>query len=416
MGARRVADGPCSPGRGLYVRSGAIWSDSLVGDSTRTRTFSASLLASEGAPFRTTFSPFEQVEWVGDTSSYVDVFFDASFDEGFAGEEFAPFVRYHWVPGAWDVLSFPEREMARTPLPPQVPVGRPTAIRHYDRGACSASLSWRELATALVDGLDRAVTNGFAELSCGEAAPIGNWVITPVLRLEFVGTSLDGFRLTRSYRARFCDLVGDIFRVQILGRLGVDGRRLIFRADDLRVEGLAAGAVQSALETRFENAVNEGLAIRSAQPATIPGTMPPVPLVPCALRAGADDFCLRGLRATLPTVPDLAARGLTASDIQPRNAVCLPDATSPRGGVCGIRPNFHRLHGRPEGYEFVLSEWDPDEELAGRGTADPLYPLLDMGGLCDRTSPPAAPVQTGYMGSVFEIPPRGTPLPFGDTP
>jgi hypothetical protein len=78
-------------------------------------------------------------------------------------------------------------------------------------------------------------------------------------------------------------------------------------------------------------------------------------------------------------------------------------------------PNFHRVHERPEGIEIVLSDWSRDEQLLGRGTADPPVDLLEVAGVCDRSAALPSPV-VGYLGSVFEVPPVGTPLPFGDSP
>lgn len=101
--------------------------------------------------------------------------------------------------------------------------------------------------------------------------------------------------------------------------------------------------------------------------------------------------------------------------IAPRNFVCVPSTERREGGACAFVPNFHRVHERPEGIEIVLSDWSRDEQLLGRGTADPLVDLLEVAGVCDRSAALPSPV-VGYLGSVFEVPPVGTPLPFGDSP
>ncbi|HJL20439.1 MAG TPA: hypothetical protein RMH99_32530, partial [Sandaracinaceae bacterium LLY-WYZ-13_1] len=177
----------------------------------RTRTLGTRTLerrSIEGA----SFPPVRRIEWAGDTYSYVDVYFDAPFRSLIRGEDFAPFVRYRWVPGSFVVLSNPSVDIAG--LPAGVPVGQATSIRHYDRGACSADVSWRAVARGLIEeGLDVATS----EMGTGYSVlPSGNWVLTPVLRPEFLDISIDAFRIYRRYDVSIANVFGGSFEIRLL--------------------------------------------------------------------------------------------------------------------------------------------------------------------------------------------------------
>ena len=105
----------------------------------------------------------------------------------------------------------------------------------------------------------------------------------------------------------------------------------------------------------------------------------------------------------------------------------MPLTQSRLGGACALVPNFSRVYERPEGVELVLSEWgEDDREYNASHVPDPLYPLLVQNpSTCDvpvsASGPATYRVQStatvgGYMGTIFELPPQGTPLPFGDHP
>jgi hypothetical protein len=92
--------------------------------------------------------------------------------------------------------------------------------------------------------------------------------------------------------------------------------------------------------------------------------------------------------------------------------LCAP-ATTAAGGACALVPNFLRAHERPERLEVILSDWDSNEEYLGLGDADPLFPLLEQGGACEREEL-YVPPRVGYLGEVREFPDLDLPLPFGD--
>lgn len=456
---------PVEP-RFLSVVGAGSESASFVTDATRTNTLSFDSLGAA-------FSPFGKVRWRGDRDSYLDVYFETPImnaGAGVFGAEFAPMVRYEWT----GTTSSPAVEL--DPMMDAISLGipftkdgpsQPRALRVYDRGACSGEARWRELADRIFPEMDERVDfvlggdeetdfcfdntgDGVEETCLCGAMPSGNWTVTPRLMEDLFGHPLDTFRLFRAYTVHLCGggWVGPL-RVAITGAFGAASGHLVYRGQAITVEfdGSPVAGFEDLL-TEFEDTLNAEI---PAAVGTVPRNGTGAPLFPCTLGSGGDTQCFMsfdGISALL---------GLTPGALQPRNAVCVPEGS--QGGACALVPNVIRVNPRPEGIELVLSEWAPKDVLTGECTAtcdgvtcpevgdpitdtvcvsgscvspacaadpllcsdapicvaDALFPVLDSSGACDRESLPTA-TTGGYMGSVFEIPPVGTPLPYRDAP
>ena len=351
------------------------------------------------------------IRWRADPNAYVDVFF-GDMDGGL---EYAPLVRYEWPLGIYGTSIVREAPFIDIgTLDPRVPFETPDAavVRFYDRGACSGAMAWRDLGQALSDRLDVAIDDAIKsqgnDLGCGaHPDPETPWVVTPILRAEDPsGSNRDAFRFTRTYRIEICG--GNDTQALSLGFVArfVAGEGVLALAlEDTFAEGPGAEEVQIQLGTMVAPLVTQEIPRIIGQEVRVPGTT--IPALPC--RLDEPDECGDQLRDLIDGFPTL---GVAAEDILDRNAVCAPSTTT-AGGACALVPNFLRSHQRPEGLEVILSDWDANEEYLGLGDADPLFPLLQQGGACEREEL-YVPAQFGYLGQVREFPDLSLPLPFGD--
>ncbi len=437
VGARRVS-GPFGCGapiepRFLQVRSGRAITATLVDDDTRTESFAAAEIVR--TPTNVPLSRIGSFTWRADPNVYVDVFWG---DIG-EGLEYAPMVRYEWpfdeltpeterqFPSS-DILSIDPRVVFDTKVP--------TSLRYYDRGACSGDLSWRALGDGVAEQFDAAIIFRAREGDPENpndggkcVVPISNWVITPILRDEVDGENRDAFRFTRTYGGVLCGSnIGTTLNFSWVGRFVPVSQSLVFEVEEVSIiNGFGNHELADEESLRVELPFALGAAIPGVvgQVVRLDPSLPP--LFECtpgeAPTQCAEDA--RDLFEPRPTSPNPCRSlcfgtprqciSVCRGAIQDRNFTCLPSDEHDDGGACAFVPNFYRAHERPEGIEIVVSEWSADEELLGRGVADPLVDFLAVAGACDRTTPRPSP-RVGYSGAVFEVPPLGTPLPFGDEP
>lgn len=261
MGVRRSGRGGClGGGRLLQVEVGGSTSPDLSAPD-RTRTSSELELGP--------FSPFDSVRWRGDSSSYVDIFDvpilgfddDGSFVDG---NEFGNVVRVYYPFGVTssNILAVdPAVVAAAANLPLGWDGGR--ALRMYDRGECSAAISWRDIGESFADGLDREIVPGI-QAEGVDAIPSGNWTITPIIRDEFRGTR-DRLRMFRRYEVQTLGIHLALVSVTFEGRFEAQGGRLQFDLLSLSVTGTGpeadgvVPALREALSAELEASITEGL-------------------------------------------------------------------------------------------------------------------------------------------------------------
>ena len=386
VGARRVGGFGCggSLPRSLSVAGGGAESPSFIDDDSRTTTVSFLDLGEA-------FSPFDELRWRGDSSSYVDVFFDTPLVDPTAtppilGIEYAPFVRYEYGDERFsDYLQIEQPVATATALGLPVPFSAATAFRFYDRGSCSGETRWRTIGEAFASALDDPDTIAELVARINEATqgptpdicnlvPIGNWGVTPRLSEEFA-TTLDTFEFVRQFGGQLCgggNLNPIPFRIR--GRFYAEDRELRFRlvALDVAGEPVAGGDISSFVE----GTVNAAIPSAIAQVVTFPGSSSPV--VPCDDPGTPDatDRCVERLADLLPRI----IPGVDSDTITAANVTCLASGNS---GGCAFIPNVYRVNHRPEGIEVVVSEGD-------RGTGglpqfeepDVFQPLLIFAGVC----------------------------------
>ena len=371
--------------------------------------------------------------WRADPNAYVDVFWGVLSDDGL---EYAPMARYEWPSDELtsgtlrqdppiDILTLDSRVVFDEKLP--------RSIRFYDRGACSADLSWRQLGEAITEQFDAEVIRRAAEgdpqdpTDCKDLTPISNWIVTPILRDESGSDPRDAFRFSRSYGGTFCNTnIGTTVRFSWTARVFVVDSVLTFSVESVSIVngfGVHQLADEAQLMSDLPPSLTTAIPAAVGQVVRLGPALPP--LLGCAVGGDSTECPEAARRLFEPRASDPRECRTTCfgsncirvcrGAIADRNFICVPNVERREGGACAFVPNFSRVNERPEGIETVLSEWSYDEELLGRGEADPLFGLLQVGGARQRSEGTASPV-VGYLGSVFEVPPPGAPLPFGDTP
>ena len=144
--------------------------------------------------------------------------------------------------------------------------------------------------------------------------------------------------------------------------------------------GFDAGALQDFIEDSVRTQLQAELAT-SVQDALVERLAQPAGEVPCR-GANADAACLAVLQAGLRSgVGGRTPNPAAAAALAGRNAKCI--ANDSGAGTCRFIPNVQRIHTRPDGMELVFSDT----------RTDPLFSLLDEGGVCSRVEPAStAPV------------------------
>lgn len=185
----------------LTVQDDTGASSRNLASADRSITHSELVLRSAGEP-----EPFETVNWRGDPNSFVDVFdvpiLGVNDNVVVDGASFGSIVRIPYPSLASSSLVTSVRpgdvfEAAARTWTLGVPAWRGgKALRMVDRGECSASVSWRDIAQGFADGLDRELGNDPER----QAEVAGNWVLTPTLRQGGFGAGdVDRFSFTRLY-------------------------------------------------------------------------------------------------------------------------------------------------------------------------------------------------------------------------
>jgi hypothetical protein len=370
MGVRRPVpscSGTPTP-RLLQVRAlDGTWSETSFHSDTVTFTASAPILRE--------FSPFDAVRWRGDPSSFVDVFDVPILDVAAPkeGARFASVVRLPYPRTANDseVLEFDpgaDFARARSGWARSVPEWRGgRALRMYDRGECSAAVSWRDLGEQLAVGVDGAFH--------GRGRPLGSWTLTYELGQPLFRDG-DNFTFTRPYEVRVPDTeLHLVVSFQITGQFTANDHRMGFRLirGVIIVPSSVAGEgsedpLSPEDEAAVEGGIETGLVTALAQSLT--ESLPPRLLV-CTPAASGDEDCFQRLGALV----DVGA-GAPPGSAQPHNLRCV--AVGANEGECRFIPNVYRVNHRVDGVAVVLSETDtftPRE-------ADPFYQVLRTGGAC----------------------------------
>jgi len=339
------------------------------------------------------------LSWVGDANSYIDVF-DQDFATtqvwapGSGGPQFAR-LRYPWPSNASFTIFLPIGGGSTGVNVPrafnaELPAGRTwKAFRHYDRGECSAETPWSTFLDGLKDALTAKLDDGLREKGLGGATLDGE--MTGTLQIVPSGTG-DVYRVRARYDVHRCAAKMDLGFALRLGasdrapRVELVGAPTVgFDFGDDVCAGFAAlakgygfdagalqrfieGEVRTELQTELAPAVRDALVGRLAQPAGE---------IRCS-GANADAVCLSVIQAGLRAgVGGRSPNPAAAAALAGRNAKCIADDAGAR--TCRFIPNVQRIHTRPDGLELVFSDL----------RSDPLFSLLDDGGVCARVEPSA---------------------------
>lgn len=361
----------------------------------------------------TGITSFTNLSWVGDANSYVDVF-DSSLITTFSlfgptitidGSSSGRFFRvfYPFASNAESMLFLPPPFEGTFRFPRATNVALPAerswrALRHYDRGECSQTVTYTTMLRAIIDGLTPRLDAALRAEDLGGATRTGPATATPTVRVGSWGlpTNPDTFTVRANYHVGACD---GAMPISFTGRFSVSGVLPTFTVtnvsvsldfgDDFCAGGLAfiaghgfnaaglqdeiSAGVRATLTADLGPAIREGMRARAAQ-QPISGT----PLA-CTPGTRGDAICHTLISSGLPAAAGAALRT--------ENASCM--AFEGRN-QCMFVPSFRRINTRPEALEVVLVE----------NRSDPFHPIYSAAGVCSRPEGSALTSISGSYGSV----------------
>lgn len=386
LGARRPEWGCSNKGRWVVIHTGQ-----------RTTDFVPDPALTEDYQFPAEAAGADRIEYYGDSSSMLYVWgtADRSANPSLIG---IPYVGVAHVGGERDLESHTDLSMAASGL-----TSGAGFLRHYDRGECSAFVSWTEFRDQLKNQMDQFVISSGRAMGYG-VQPIGNSVFTPELFFRFDtdagydGTA-DAFKFTREYQFS-SGPAGAFFTLSFTGGYELAGPQhdVFFALDEATAHdnnGTSNDDLARALRDNLPNALAQALNDRLWQYPGDPSSSLVQSLFGCdptQTDVTPEAQCQMNVEAAIQ---------LQFSDfhLSPGQTRCVPNPAAAGTSICQVRPRVQRIYEYPEGFELVLAEafHDRDWELLNAGLPAPPMPVP----LCDPARFPGGATRTGNIHAMF---------------